>query len=117
MNCLLEIEKDTGITGVDCAVEEEVGEFEDGITTGPELSPMHPYLDSMRHNSWNDELCDKFLEHFEEEEGTELMPHDKATIEKMFHDRLRRLAQTWKESHTFSPEELQERKKLSNQRA
>lgn len=119
MNRLMGIEKDREISRVDCATEEEVEEFEEGITTGPELCPMRPYLDSFRHTSWNDELCEKFIEHFEGdlEEGTELTSDNKETIEKMFHDRLKRLVRTWNESRIFSPEELQERQLKSNQLA
>jgi hypothetical protein len=117
MNRLMGIEKDKGISGLYCATEEEVEEFEEGTTTGPELCPMRPYLNSPRHTSWNDTLCEKFVEHFEEEEGTELTPDDKATIENMFLNRLNRLVRTWKESQIFSSEELQERELKSNQRA
>lgn len=117
MNRLMEIKTDKAISGVDCATEEEVNEFEEGFTTGPELHPMRPYLDSSRHNAWNDELCEKFIEQFEEEVGTELTLDNKATIEKMFHDRLSRLVRTWKESKIFSSEELKERELKSNQLA
>ena len=116
MNSLMGIENDKGISGVDCATEEEVDEYEEGITEDPGLSPMRPYLDSPRHNSWNDILCEKFIEHLEEK-GDEMTPDNRLTVEKMFFDRLKRLGRTWRESNTFSPEELQERGLRSNQMA
>jgi hypothetical protein len=117
MNRLMGIEKDKGISSVDCATEEEVEEFEEGTTTGPDLSPMRPYLNSTRHNSWNDALCDLFVEHFEEEEGTKLTPDNKTTIENMFLDRLSRLVRSWREWHKFSAEELYKRELKSNQKS
>jgi len=114
MNRLMGIEKDKEISGVDCATEEEVDEFEEGTTTAPELCPMHPYLNSARHTSWNDALCEMFVEHFEKEEGVELTPDNKGTIEIMFLDRLSRLVRPWKESHEFTSEELYARELKSN---
>jgi len=111
------IEKDKDISRVDCATEEEVEEFEEGTTTAPDLCPMRPYLDSTRHTSWNDALCDMFVQHFEEEEGIELTPDNKTTIENMFLDRLSRLVRSWREWHKFSAEELHERELKSNQKS
>jgi hypothetical protein len=117
MNRLMGIGKDNEIFKVDCATEEEIKEFEEGTTTGPGLCPMHPYLNSTRHTSWNDTLCDMFVEHFEEEEGTELTPDNKTTIENMFLDRLSRLVRSRREWHKFSAEELYERELRSNQKS
>jgi hypothetical protein len=117
MNRLMGIGKDKGISEVNCATEEEVDDFEEGITTGPDLCPMRPYLNSTRHTSWNDALCDMFVEHFEEEESTELTPDNKVTVEIMFLDRLSRLVRSWRESHKFSSEELKAREMKSNQLA
>jgi len=117
MNRLIGIAKDKEISGVDCAMEEEVEGFEEGTTKGPELEPMRPFLNSPQHTSWNDVLCEMFVEHFEEEQDSELTQEDKETIEDMFHNRLKQLARKWMESHRFSPEELREREIKSNQRA
>jgi hypothetical protein len=40
------IGKDKGISEVNGATEEEVDDFEEGITIGPDLCPMCPYLNS-----------------------------------------------------------------------
>src|SRR5271169_2698864 len=115
MNRLIGIKKDKEISGIDCATEEEVDEFEEGTTTPPVLCPMRPYLNSTRHTSWNDTLCEMFVEHFEEEEDIELTPDDKATIEVMFVNRLSRLVRPWNKSHKFSSEELYARELRLNQ--
>ena len=81
MNRLMGIKKDKEISGVDCAMEEEVDEFEEGTTTAPKICPMHPYLNSTQHTSWNDALCEMFVEHFEKEEGVELTPDNKGMRE------------------------------------
>jgi hypothetical protein len=117
MNRLLGIENDKDICRVHCATEDEIGDYEEGTTTGPELHPMRPFLDSCRNNSWNNDLCDMFIEYFEEHEGFDLTPANKEAIEKMFLDHLNRLGRTWRETHNFSSNELQERRLKSNQRA
>jgi hypothetical protein len=114
MNLLLGIIKDKQITRVDCATEEEVDEFEEGTTAAPQLCPMRPYLNTARHTSWNDALCEMFIEHFEEEQEIELSPDNKTTIEIMFVDRLSRLVRPWRDSQKFSSEELHERELKSN---
>ena len=117
MNRLMGIVNDKEISQVDCATDEEVNKFEEGITTAPELSPMRPYLNSTRHTSWNDTLCEMFVEDFKNEQEIELTPNIKATIETMFLDRLSRLVRPWKESQTFFPKELDERRLKSNQQS
>lgn len=117
MNRLMGIGKDNEIFKVDCATEEEIKEFEEGTMTGPGLCPMRPYLNSTRHTSWNDTLCDMFVEHFKEEEGTVLTLDNKMMIENMFLDHLSRLVRSWREWHKFSAEELYERELRSNQKS
>jgi hypothetical protein len=117
MNRLMGIENDKGISGVNCATEEEVDEYQEGITTGPELCPMRPYLNSNQHTSWNDALCEMFIENFKEEQNIELTPEITTLIEKMFLDRLKRLVRPWNDSRTFSSKQLEARKLISNQLA
>ena len=117
MNRLMGIVNDKEISRVDCATDEEVNNFEEGITTAPDLSPMHPYLNSTRHTSWNDALCEMFVEDFKDEQEIELTPDIKETIETMFLDCLSRLVQPWKELQIFSSEELHGRKLESNQQS
>ncbi len=117
MNRLMGIDKDKGISKVECATEEEVEEFQEGIAEGPDLSPMRPYLNSSRRTAWNNSLCEKFIEHFEEEMEVELTGDNITMVENMFLDRLNRLVRPWKESQTFSPRELHERDLNLNQKA
>lgn len=117
MNRLLGIENDKEISKVHCATDDEVEEYEEGIIAAPELDPMRPYLNSSRSNSWNNVLCDEFVDYFEKDGGYELTQDNKDVIEEMFHARLVRLGRMWRETHKFSPEELQERELKSNQRA
>ena len=114
MNRLIYINKDSDVSGVDCAMAEEVEEFEEGTIAAPELDPMRPYLDTTRHTSWNDVLCEMFVEHFQDEEGVKMTPDDMETVEKMFINRLGRLSRIWKSFHKFTPEELSARKDQSN---
>jgi hypothetical protein len=117
MNRLLGIENDKEISKVHCATDDEVGEYEEGIIAAPELDPMRPYLNSSRSNSWNNVLCDKFVDYFEEDGGYALTQDNKDLIEEMFHARLLRLGRVWRETHRFSPEELRKREIKSNQLA
>jgi hypothetical protein len=117
MNRLMNIESDKGISKVDCATEEEVEQYEEGVALAPELQPMRPYLNSTRRTNWNDMLCELFVEHIEEDEKVTLTPGNKETMEKMFHNRLDRLGRTWRESQNFSSEQLKERGLRSNQLA
>ena len=117
MNNLMGIENDKDISGVDCATEEEVEEYEEGTRTAPELSPLRPYLSSPGRTNWNDALCEMFVEQFEVDEGTELTSDNKDKIEKMFLDRLYRLGRKWRDAQIFSSKELKERQLKSNQLA
>jgi hypothetical protein len=117
MNRLMHISKDKDVSRIDCATEEEVEEFSEGITTGPEIDPMRPYLNSARQTSWNDALCEMFVKDFEEEQRIELTPDEKDAVEIMFLDRLARLVRPWRESQKFTAEESYEREQYSHDRA
>ena len=115
MNNLMGIENDKDISRVDCAMEKEVEEYEEGTRTAPELFPLCPYLSSPRHTNWNDALCEMFVEQFKVDEGTELTSDDKDKIEKMFLNHLYRLGQKWRDTQILSSKELKERQLKSNQ--
>ncbi|KAF8801718.1 hypothetical protein BYT27DRAFT_7114412 [Phlegmacium glaucopus] len=105
MNRLMNISADAEIHKVDCITEEEADDFEEGQAVGPELNPMHPYLDTSKHTRWNNELAKLFVEHLqEEEEGVTFTQKDKEMVEEMFLARLGRLSRTWREYWTLSPE-------------
>jgi len=117
MNRLMGIENDKDAAQIDSATVEEIEEFEEGTAMGPELDPMRPFLASSKHNSWNDELCEMFTEHFEEEQGIELTPEEKDTVEGMFLDRLSRLSRQWTKARKFTESQLFEKEKMTNELA
>lgn len=120
MNHLMGIKHDKDVCEIDCATEEDIEEFEEGATTAPGLNPMRPYLESTKRNSWNDTLCDMFVEYFEEEMGEQnmiLADEDKEEVERMFLDRLARLSRPWRDNQKFTGQQLIEREKWSNARA
>ena len=117
MNRLMNITADAEILKVHCATEEEVDSFEDDQTVGPELNQMRPYLATGRHTRWNDELCELFVEHFQEEEEGMFTSHDKEMVEDMFLDRLRRLSRTWREFQTLTPNAQEEKRQRTKKLA
>ena len=114
-NGLIGIKKDKEISGIDCAMEEEVNKFQEGTMVAPEKFPMCSYLNSAQHNSWNDVLCKMFIEHFKEEQGIELGLDDKTTVENMFFNHLSCLVQPWNDLHKIFSEEVYTREWHSNQ--
>lgn len=120
MNRLMQMKSDKDVIAIESATEEEIEEFEEGTTTGPDLDPMCPFLASSKRNSWNDTLCEMFIEHFTQEMAQldiELTDEGKDTVEAMFLDRLARLSRQWREARKFTGHELFERKRDSNVRA
>ena len=105
----MNITVDAEIYKVECATEEEVDDFGDGQIAGPELDPMRPYLDTGRHTSWNDELTELFVDHFEQEQEVKFTKHDRKMVEEMFLARLSRLSRRWREYQTLNPEMLKEK--------
>jgi len=117
MNRLMKIKHDRDAFRIDSVTQEEIDEFEQGITMGPKLDPMRPFLESSKQNIWNDTLCDLFTEHFEEEGDVELTPEQKETVERMFLDRLSRLSRKWREAQKFTDSQVADREKMSNRLA
>jgi hypothetical protein len=109
MNRLMNITADAEIHKVDCATEEEADDFENGQTEGPELNPMRPYLETARYTTWNYELSELFVEHFQEEQEVTLSKSDRETVADMFLARLSRLQRTWREYQTLTPQTREEK--------
>jgi hypothetical protein len=105
MNRLLNITADAQIHKIDCATEDDVDEFEDNPTVGPDLNPMRPYLDSGRQTKWNYELSELFADHFQEEQEIILTKELRVMVTDMFLDRLSRLSRRWREYQSHTPEE------------
>lgn len=118
MNRLLGIKHDKDVIYINTATEEEIEEFAEGTTAiAPNLEPMRPFLKNTKPNDWNDRLCELYTEQFEVENGFQLTPDERTTVEDMFLDRLQRLTKIWKESRKFDHSEMLEREKRLNQRA
>ena len=109
MNRLMNITADAEIHKVNCATEEEADDFEEGYTEGPELNSMRPYLETGRNTKWNYELCELFVEHFQEEQEVILSKSDIDIVEDMFLARLSRLSRTWREYQAHTPEAQEEK--------
>ena len=114
MNRLMNISADAKIHELDCATDEEVNDFNDGLTVGPKLNPMRPYLNTSRHTTWNDELSELFVEHFQEEEGVIFTQGDREMVEEMFLARLGWLSHTWREYWALNSKELEEKRQRTN---
>ena len=108
MNRLMNITADAEIHKVDCATEEEVDEFEEGLIGGPKLNPMRPYLETGRCTKWNYELCELFVEHFQDEQEVEFPNSHREIIADMFLARLGRLSRTWRD-RDLAPEMQKEK--------
>ena len=117
MNRLMNITKDAEIHKVDCATEEEADDFEDGQNMGPGLNPMRPYLDTVKHTRWNDDLSELFVEHFQEEEEVMFTKRDRVTVADMFLARLSRLSRKWREYQTLTPEKQEEKRQRTKELA
>jgi hypothetical protein len=75
--------------------------------TGPDLQTL----------SWNESLCELFIEQFQAEQGMSLTTEESDEIEDMFHARLGRLTRKWQEGNKYSKGQVLEREKISKQLA
>lgn len=102
MNELLGIQKDEHIAAKASATEEEVHQYRDECEGDPALSPMHPYFLKGGFNAWNDRLCEKFVDWYEEGlgDGVYLTDEQKIDIENHFISRIYRLGRLWRKSRT-----------------
>ena len=91
--------------------------FEEGTEHPPMLDPMHPFIQTSSRNSWNESLCELFIEQFQAEQGMSLMTEESEEIEEMFHARLGRLTRKWQEGKKYSKGQVLEREKISIQLA
>ncbi len=80
MNELLGIKKDDDIYHYESATAEEVNSYDAGTGDAPELQPMRLYLETKQCVTWNDELCELFLDHYEQEFGNRPAAHTESKI-------------------------------------
>ena len=115
MNRLMDINQDKDVFDIETAMREEMEGFEEGTEHPPMLDPMHPFIHSC--NSWNESLCELFIELFQAEQGMSLTTEESEEIEEMFHARLGHLTWKWQEDKKYSKGQVLEREKISIQLA
>jgi len=82
---------------------------------GPQLNPMRPYLETGRHTTWNDELSEMFVDHFQEEEEVSFTEKDRDNVGEMFLARIARLSRTWQDCQNLSQEAREEKRQRANE--
>jgi hypothetical protein len=95
------IEKDADLETFVGATREQVKRHEAGTIQDPVLRPMRPYL--MKHASvtWNDSLCNQFVDHYQAELDVIFTEDQRDEVMIMFDERLERMSRTWQ---TFQKE-------------
>lgn len=66
MQELMGIEKDQDVINRYYATTAEVDKFIHEGEGDPGLDPMRPYFEEGGYSSWNDRLCEKFADYYEE---------------------------------------------------
>jgi len=117
MNRLMNIKQDKDVSDIETATREEIEGFEEGTEDPPTLDPMRPFIQTSSRNSWNESLCELFIEQFQAEQGMNLTTEESEEIEDMFHARLGRLTRKWQEDKKYSKRQVWEREKISKQLA
>jgi hypothetical protein len=117
MNRLMDIKQDKDVFDIETATREEIEGFEEGTKDPPTLDPMRPFIQTSSRNSWNESLCELFIEQFQAEQGMNLTTEESEEIEDMFHARLGRLTRKWQEDKKYSKRQVLEREKISKQLA
>ena len=117
MNRLMDINQDKDVFDIETATREEMEGFKEGTEHPPTLDPMHPFIQTSSRNSWNESLCELFIEQFQAEQGMSLTTEESEEIEEMFHARLGRLTRKWQEGKKYSKGQVLEREKISIQLA
>ncbi|KJA14543.1 hypothetical protein HYPSUDRAFT_59320 [Hypholoma sublateritium FD-334 SS-4] len=113
MQELMGIEKDQDAINRYYATTTEVDKFAHGGGNDPGLDPMRPYFEEGGYNSWNDRLCEKFVDYYEEQLDVKFSSEDRAAVEDHFMSRLYRLGRKWRKARTKTElERIEEEKRL-----
>ncbi|KJA14385.1 hypothetical protein HYPSUDRAFT_59396 [Hypholoma sublateritium FD-334 SS-4] len=113
MQELMGVEKDQDIINRYYATTAEVDNYAHGGGNDPGLDPMRPYFEVGGYNSWNDRLCEKFVDYYEERVEAKLSAEDRAAVENHFLGRLYRLGRKWRKARTKTELERIEEEKRS----
>ena len=111
------IKQDKDVFDIETTMREEIEGFEEGTEDPPMLNLMCPFIQTSSHNSWNESLCELFIEQFKVEQGMNLTTEESEEIEDMFHACLGYLTQKWQEDKKYSKRQVLERDKISKQSA
>ena len=112
MNRLMDINQDKDVFDIETATREEMEGFKEGTEHPLMLDPMRPFIQTSSCNSWNESLCELFIEQFQVEQGMSLTTEESEEIEEMFHACLGRLTQKWQEDKKYSKGQVLEREKI-----
>jgi len=113
----MNIKQDKDVFDIETATREEIEGFKEGTKDPPTLDPMGPFIQTSSRNSWNESLCELFIEQFQAEQGMNLTTEESEEIKDMFHARLGRLTRKWQEDKKYSRRQVWEREKISKQLA
>jgi hypothetical protein len=95
MNGLMGIEKDADLETFMGATREQVKRHEAGTIQDPVLQPMRPYLLKCAAVTWNDSLCNQFVDHYQAELNVIFTEDQRDEVMMMFDERLERMSRTW----------------------
>lgn len=113
MNELMGIEKDKDIINKHFATMAEVHKFIHESEGDPGLDPMRPYFEEGGYNTWNDRLCEKFANYYEEKLDVNFSVEDREEVEEHFMSRINRLGRKWRKARTKTElERIEEEKRL-----
>ncbi|KJA19403.1 hypothetical protein HYPSUDRAFT_204620 [Hypholoma sublateritium FD-334 SS-4] len=113
MNELMGIEKYKDIINKRYATVAEVDKFIHESEGDPGLDPMRPYFEEGGYNTWNDRLCKKFANYYEEKLDLNFSVEDREEVEDHFMSRINRLGRKWRKARTKTElERIEEEKRL-----
>ena len=116
MNELMHLKNDEEIKSVESATVKDVLGFLEGTREGPSLDPMQVFLEKINRTereavkTWNSELTEIFVNHFETEKEKILLNEERVYIGDLFLDRLGRLARKWQECKKLTEDEREIKK-------
>jgi hypothetical protein len=89
------IEKDADLETFVGATREQVKRHEAGKIQDPVLRPMRPYLLKHAAVTWNESLCNQFVDHYQAELNVIFTEDQRDEVMMMFDERLERMSRTW----------------------
>ena len=91
----MRIEKDADLETFVGATNKQVKCHEAGTIRDPVLRPMRPYLLKHVAVTWNESLCNQFVDHYQAELNVIFTEDQRDEVMMMFDERLERMSRTW----------------------